>query len=127
MRAIATDLEPADHDVKTAVALNLPLEPVEEVAFKFSDLATAQARHVNMIALRPALVEMFLALHVHEVEFVNQAVALQEFQSAINRDPVNARIQTVGLAQDLASIQMLLGSFDHAQNGTALVGKANAA
>ncbi len=63
--------------MKTAVALNLSLKPVEQVALEFSDLSAAQACHVNVIALRTALVKVLLPLHVHQVEFVDQTMTLQ--------------------------------------------------
>src|SRR5438477_12622732 len=69
--AVAADLQSADNDVETALALNLAFEPVEEVAFELRNFATAQTGHVDVIAMRAAFVEMLLALHVHEVEFVN--------------------------------------------------------
>ena len=71
LAAIATNLQTTDHDVKPAVALNLSFQAVEQVAFKLGDLAATKAGHVNMIALRTALVKVLLALQVHEVQFVH--------------------------------------------------------
>jgi len=71
LRAISADLQPAHHNVKPAFALNLALQPVEQVAFEFCDLSAAQAGHVDVVPLRPALIEMLLSLHVHEVEFIH--------------------------------------------------------
>jgi hypothetical protein len=65
LSAIATDFQPTHEDVKLAVALYLTLKPVEQITLKFSNLSAAQASHVNMIAPRPPLVEVLLALHVH--------------------------------------------------------------
>ncbi len=121
MRAISADLQPAHHNVETAFALNLALQPVEQVAFEFRDLPAAQAGHVDVVALRPAFIEMLLSLHVHEVEFIHQPVPFQKTESAINGDPVYARIELSGLSKNLSGIQMLLSSFDHAQNCPALV------
>ena len=92
-----------------------------------SDLPAAQAGHVDVITLGTAFVKVLLPLHVHQVKFVHQAMALEQFQSAINRHPVNSRVQPARLTQDLARVQMLLGGFDHSQDGTALVGKTNPA
>ena len=36
---IAADLEPGDDDVEAAIALDLSLEAVEQVAFEFGDLS----------------------------------------------------------------------------------------
>ena len=77
--------------MEAALALDLSFEAVEEVAFEFGDLAAAQTGHMNVIALRAPLIEMFFALHVHKVEFIDQAVPLQKIQRAIDGNPVNSR------------------------------------
>jgi hypothetical protein len=107
--------------------LNLPFEAVEKIAFEFSDLAATKAGHVDVVALRAAFVKMFLSLHVHEIEFVDQAVALQQSEGAIYGDAVDLGIELAGLAQDLAGIEMLFGGFDDAEDGATLMGHAQAA
>ena len=77
LRAVPTDFEPADDDVEPALALDLSLKPVEQIAFEFGNFSAAKACHVDVIALWAAFVEVLLALHMHEVEFVNQAVAVE--------------------------------------------------
>jgi hypothetical protein len=124
---VTTHFQAADNDVEAAVALDLSFEAVEEIAFKFHDLATTKARHVDVIALRAPLVEMLLALHVHEIEFVNQSVALQQLQGAVNRNSIDLGIKLPGMAQNLCGIKMLLGVFDHAKNCAALPSQAKAA
>src|SRR5215467_11836743 len=74
-RAVAADFKAAHDDVKLAVALDLALEAVEQIAFEFRDLAAAQAGHVDVITLRPALVIVLLALHVRQIKFVDKAMA----------------------------------------------------
>ena len=120
LRAVPSNFKAADHDGEAAIALNLALQPIEQVAFKFRDLATAQAGHVNVIPLRTALVIMLLALHVHEVKLVHQAVALEQIEGAVNRDPVDVFVELPRAPQDLTGVKMLLGGFHHAQDGAAL-------
>ena len=121
LRAIAAYFKPADHDVKLAVALDLAFQSVEEIAFEFEDFAAAQARHVDVIALRTPLVEMLLALHVHEIEFVNKNMALEQLERTVHGHAIDPSIQLAGVPQDLRGIQVLLGSFNHAQDSTPLV------
>lgn len=78
LSAISANFQSTYQDVKLALALDLTFKPIEQIAFKLGDLSTAQAGHVNMISLRPPLVKMFFALHVHEIKFIDQAVALQQ-------------------------------------------------
>ncbi|HEX7895572.1 MAG TPA: hypothetical protein VF447_15340 [Terriglobales bacterium] len=121
LRAIAAYLKPADHNVKLAVALNLALQAVKEIAFEFKDFTAAQAGHVDVIALRTALIEVLLALHVHEIEFVNESMALEQFERAVHGHAIDPCVQLAGVPQDLRRIQVLLGGFNHAQDGAALV------
>ncbi len=69
---------PGYEDVELAVALNLTFKPLEQIALEFCDLAAAQARHMNVIALRPPFIKVLFTLHVHQIEFVYQAIALQQ-------------------------------------------------
>ena len=76
LSAVSADFKAADEDVEVALALDLSFEAVEQIAFKFGNLSATQASHMNVIALRPSLIKVLLALHVHQVKFVNQSVAL---------------------------------------------------
>lgn len=110
--------------MEAAIALDLTLQTVEKIAFEFHNFSAPQARHVDVIALRATLVIMFFALKMHKVEFVHQAVALQQVESAVNRDTIDLRIDFLRAAQNPGSIEVLLGRFDHAQDGFALASHA---
>lgn len=127
LRAVPADLEACNHNVEMAIALDLSLEPVEKVALEFGDLAAAQTSHVDVVALGPAFIKVFFALHVHKVEFIDQAVTLQQAEGAIDRHPIDTGIEFARPAQDLAGIEMLLRSLDHTEDGTALMSHAQAA
>jgi len=108
--------------VKLALALDLTLETIEEVTLEFHYLAAAQAGHVHMITLGPALVVMLLAFEVHQVKFVNQAITLKQGQRPVDGYTVNMRIQFVRLAQDLAGVEVLFRRLDYAEDSATLAG-----
>jgi len=110
--------------MKLALALDLSLESLEEIALKLCDLSAAQAGHMNVITLRSALVKVLLALHVHQIEFVDQAVALQQLQGAIDRYPIDPRVDLACVPENLCGIQVLLSGLHNAQNCAALVSQA---
>jgi hypothetical protein len=64
---------------------------------------------------------------MHEIEFVDQAVAFQQIEGAVDGDPIDVGVDFAGAAQDLAGVQMLLSGLDHAQNGAPLMGHAQSA
>ncbi len=113
--------------MEATVTLDLPLEPFEQIAFEFHDAATAQASHVDVVALRATLVIMLFSLHVHEIEFIYKAMSLEQTQGAVDGYAVNVRIKAARMTQDLAGIEMLFGSFDNAENGATLAGHTQAA
>jgi hypothetical protein len=79
---------------------------------------------MDMVALRAPLIEMLLALHVHQVEFVNEPVSLEQAQSAVHSHSVDAGVELARLLKDLRSIQVLLGGFYNSQDRAALPRKA---
>jgi hypothetical protein len=121
LSTVATDFKAAYYDVEAAFTLNLPFQTVKQIAFKFRDFPAAQASHVNVVTVRPAFVEVFFALHVHEVKLVDQAMPFQQLERAIDRDAIDTRIELARMAQNLGSIQMLLGGFNHAKDRPPLV------
>jgi len=110
--------------VKAAVTLDLPLETVEEIALKLHDLPAPQARHMDVVPLRPSFVEMLLTLQVHEVKFVHQAMALEQTQGSIDSYLVNSGIEFARATQQLARVEMLFGGLDHAKYGAPLTSHA---
>jgi hypothetical protein len=63
--------------VKLAITLNLSLEPFEQIALEFHNLAASQAGHVDMVPLRTALVIMLFPLHVHEIKLIHQTMSFE--------------------------------------------------
>lgn len=111
--------------MELALALNLSLEAIEESAFEFHDASTAEAGHVDVIALRSAFIKMLFTLHVHEIELVDEAVTLEEIQSPVHGDAIYVWVETPRVAQDLAGVEMLLGGFDDAEDLAALACETN--
>ena len=69
---------------------------------------------MDVISLRAAFVVMFLALHMHQVQLVNQAVALEKIDGPVDRDPVDLRIDAPRFTEDLTGIKMLFRRLHHA-------------
>jgi hypothetical protein len=110
--------------VKLAVPLDLSLQTIEKIAFKFRNLAATEARHMDMVSLWTPLIKMLLTLHVHQVEFVDKPVTLEQSEGPVHGDAVDLGIQPSRPAQQLAGIKMLFGGLDHAQDSAALASHA---
>ena len=124
--AVAANFKAGDDDVELAIALDLALQAVKKVALEFHDLPAPKAGHVNMVALRTPLVKMFFPFHVHEIQFINEAVAFEKIERAVHGDPIDLRIELAGATENLASVQVLFSSFDDAENGAPLPRHAQA-
>jgi len=126
LSAVPSDFQTGNNDVESTVTLDLPLEAVEEIAFKFQYLSAPKACHMDVIALRASFIEVLLPLHVHQVEFVHQSVPLQQLERSIDSNAVDARIYLASMPENLRRIQMLLRSLDYAKNGFALMSQTQA-
>ena len=126
-RAISAHFQPRNQHAESAIFLHLLFQLLKTVAHKLGDLAAAQASHVDVVALQFALVVVAFAVDVHQVEFVDQPLPLEQPQGAVDRAAVDAGIDLLRLAQDLAGVQMLLGGFHHAQDGAPLLRHAEPA
>ena len=113
--------------MEPAVALDLSFQTFKQITLKFHDAAAAQASHVNVVALRTPLVVMLFSLHVHEIQFIYEAMSFEQTQGAVDGYAVNVRIKAARMTQDLAGIEMLFGGFDNAENGATLPRHAQAA
>src|SRR5277367_5401686 len=82
--AVPADLEARDHDLKTAIALQLALQRFESFADKFRDFPASQTCHVNMVTPQFALVEVTFAVEVHQVELVDQPLSLEQIESPVD-------------------------------------------
>src|SRR5438270_367197 len=82
--AISANFEARHNNMEPALPLNLPLQPVEEVALKLLNLPAPQARHMEMIALGTSLIVVLFALQVHEIQLIHQPMALQQSQRAVH-------------------------------------------
>src|SRR5262249_39609037 len=91
------------------------------------DFAAAQAGHVHVVAAGAAFVEVTLALEMHQVQLVDEALAFKQADGSVNGDAVDGRIDAPGFPQDLSGIEMLFGSLNDAQDGATLPGQADAA
>jgi hypothetical protein len=64
---------------------------------------------------------------MHQVEFVDQALSLEQLQRSINRAAIDTGIQLSRPAQKLCRIQVFASRLHHAQYGAALLSHTNSA
>jgi len=112
--------------VELALALNLAFQPLEEIALELLNFTAAQAGHVEMIAVGSPLIIVLFALKMHQIKLVDQPVALEKAQRAVDGDAVNPGIEFAGLAEKLAGVQMGLGGLHDLENGASLAGHTEA-
>ena len=81
---------------------------------------------MDVIARAVAFVEMLIATQVQQVQLVDQAVAFQEIERAVDRDAMDSRIDFYGAIEDGAGIEVALGAVHHLENYFSLAREANA-
>jgi hypothetical protein len=102
--AIAADFSARNGDLNLAVVFNLLLELLEQATFHFPYLPATQTGYVDVIAQAVAFVIVLIAADVKQVEFVNQADALEHVQCAVDGDAVNAGIDFLGAIEDCSGV-----------------------
>jgi hypothetical protein len=99
---------------------NLTLQLLEEAGLEFADFAAAQAGDVDVIARAVGFVVMLIAAEMQEVEFVDQAMALQEIEGAIDGDAMDAGIDALGALKDFVGGEVALGAVHDLEEDAAL-------
>jgi hypothetical protein len=124
---VSAYLQPRNQRVKAGVFLHLTFDPLKPFGYKFRNLPATQASHVNMVPAQSSLVVVYLATDMRSVKLVNQSLSLQQTQCAIHRAAIDAGVQFLCSAQNLASIQMLAGRLHYPQDGASLLRHSDAA
>ena len=82
---------------------------------------------MDVVARAMAFVEVLVTPEVQEIEFVDQAVALEQIESAINSDTMNAGIDFLRAFEDGAGIEMAFGIIHYFKQNFSLAREAYAA
>jgi hypothetical protein len=114
-------------DFYAAVAGDLGLQLLVEFAFEFADFTAADAGYVDVVARAVAFVEMAIAAEMQEIELVDEAVAFEEIESAIDGDAGYTRIELLGALQNFVGVQVTAGCVHDLEQDAALASEANAA
>jgi hypothetical protein len=123
--ANSSDLQTHDMDVKIVFRADLPLQPLEGGAGELFDLAALEAGKMQVILLRLDFVIVFFAVEMHEIELVDHAQALEQFDGPVNCGAVDLWIAFAGQLQQLRRIQMAGCLLDRLDQRAALSGKTN--
>jgi hypothetical protein len=123
--ADAADFGTRDRDFDAAVVGDLTLQLLEEAGLKFADFAAAQTGDVNVIARAVGFVIMLIAAKMKQIEFVDQAMALQKIESAIDGDAMDAGIDALRALEDFVGGEVALGAIHYLQKDAALAREAH--
>jgi hypothetical protein len=123
--AVAADLKPGYGDLEgTGVGHLLP-DHLEIGGLELQDLGAAEAGDVQMITPGHTLVIVPFAPHVHQVQLIHEAVLLQEREGSIDGHAVDRRLRSLGPAEDLSRIEVVVCGFYDFKNGSSLAGDPN--
>src|SRR5258706_4674942 len=96
------------------------------MGLEFADFSAFQAGYVDVVARAMAFVEMLVAAEVQEIEYVDEAVALEQVESAINRDTMYAGIDFPGAFEDGAGVEVAFGVVHYFEQDFSLAREAYA-
>jgi hypothetical protein len=125
--ADTTYFRAGDSDLDIAIGGDLLFELFVQPRFKLADFATAKARDVNVVSRAMRFVIVAITAQVKKIEFVNETLALQEIDGAVDSDEMNFGIDFLGALKDLVHVKMLLGGIHYLEDNPPLPGKPNTA
>jgi len=73
-----------------------------------------------MVARAVAFIEVAIAAEVQEVELVDQAMALEEIESAIDGYTGDARVEFLGALEDFVGVEMAAGRVHYLEQDATL-------
>jgi hypothetical protein len=123
---VAADFGSCRGDLDAAVFFDLLFQFFVEVRLEFTDGSAFQAGHVDMVARAVALIEVLAAAQMKQVELVDQAVAFQQIEGAVDGDSVDARVEFLRSIEDGARVEMALGVVHDLENHFPLARQAHA-
>jgi len=82
---------------------------------------------MDMVARAMGFVVVAVAAKVEKIEFVDEALAFEEVDGAVDGDEVDVRVDFLGAIEDLIDIEVLLGGVHNLEDDTTLAGEADAA
>ena len=82
---------------------------------------------MDVVAGTVAFVEVLVAAEVQEVELVDEAVALEQIEGAVDGDAMHAGIDFLGAFEDGAGVEVALGVVHDLEEDSSLAGEADAA
>ena len=97
------------------------------MGLEFANFSAFQAGYVDVIAGAVTFVKMLVAAEVQKIEFVDEAVALEQVESAINRDTMYAGIDFLGAFEDGAGVEVAFGVVHYFEQNFSLSREAYAA
>ena len=118
--ADAADFGAGDGDLDVAVAGDLLLELFVEAGFEFANFAAAETGDVDVVAGAVGFVVVAIATEMEKVEFVDETLALEEIDGAVDGDEMDVVIDLAGTFEDLIDVEMLLGAVHDLEDDAAL-------
>ena len=120
LRANAADFSAAHRDIDAAVARDLLLQLFVQLAFHFSHFSTMQTGDVNVVARAVAFVEVPVAAKVKQVELVDEPMAFQQIDRAIDGNARDVGIDFLRALEDFAGVEVAARGLHHLQKHSAL-------
>jgi hypothetical protein len=125
--AVAADFGARRGYVDAAVFFDLLFQLLVQVRLEFADGSTLQASDVDVVAGTVAFVEVLVAAQVEQVQFVNQAVAFEQVDGAVDGHAVDARVELLRAIENRSGVEMALGVVHHLEENFSLARQADAA
>lgn len=122
-----TDFRACDADFDVEIVGNLRFQILVKLRFKLADFSAANAGHMDVIARTVTLVIVAMAAQMQKIEFVDEAVTLEQVHRAIDRHTRDIGIDPLRAFEDLFGVHVARRAFEHFNEHHSLTREANSA
>lgn len=125
--AEATDFGARDANFDVKIVGNLRFQILVKLRFKFTHFSATHAGDMDVVARAVAFVIVAMAAKMEKVQFVDEAVILEQIHRAINRDARDIRIDFLRALENFFRVHMPRRALEYFDEHHALPREANAA
>lgn len=125
--AEAADFGARDADFDVEIVGDLRFQILVKLRFKLADFSAANAGDVNVIARAVAFVVMAMTAQMQKIEFINEAMILEQVHRAIDRHARDIRIDLLRALENFLGVHVARRTFEHFDEHHSLTREANAA
>jgi hypothetical protein len=124
--ATPADFEAGDPNVETFLPGDFRFQTFKQWTSEFLDPSAFETRQMHVIHIGLCFIEMFFAVQVHQIEFINQPHLLEKINRSVHGCPIDLPVTLLRQRQQRCGVQMAICFLNGFQQYPSLAGDPDA-